>query len=61
MGYSDLTPVHDSKSKYSTFVRVLSCNTYQADVILDVISYFNWNYVSAIYTSGNYFYESHIS
>ncbi|KAK0159072.1 hypothetical protein PV328_009999 [Microctonus aethiopoides] len=51
MGYSDLMPARDHKSKYSTFVRVLSCNTYQANVIRDVVTYFNWNYVSAIYTA----------
>ena len=43
-----------SKTKYSYFMRVVPPDMYQAQVIVDILTRFNWTYLSTIYSEGSY-------
>ena len=42
------------KSRYEYFSRVVPPDSYQAQAMIDIVRYFNWNYVITIQDEGNY-------
>ncbi|XP_055633826.1 metabotropic glutamate receptor 1-like [Toxorhynchites rutilus septentrionalis] len=54
IGYSTTSKDLSDKARYSTFMRVVPSDYYQAQVMIDVVRQFNWTYVSAINTDENY-------
>ncbi|XP_062700997.1 metabotropic glutamate receptor 1 [Aedes albopictus] len=54
IGYSTTSKDLSDKARYSTFMRVVPSDYYQAQVMVDVVRQFNWTYVSAINTDENY-------
>ncbi|XP_045107628.1 metabotropic glutamate receptor 5-like isoform X2 [Portunus trituberculatus] len=54
VGYSATSTDLSIKSHYSYFMRVVPSDYYQAKVLLNIVLYYDWTYVSTIYTIGNY-------
>ncbi|XP_030754037.1 metabotropic glutamate receptor 5-like isoform X2 [Sitophilus oryzae] len=54
IGYSSTSKDLSDKSRFNYFLRVVPSDYYQAQAILDIVSYFGWNYVSAVNTNENY-------
>ncbi|KAK8378655.1 hypothetical protein O3P69_009385 [Scylla paramamosain] len=54
VGYSATSKDLSIKSHYSYFMRVVPSDYYQAQVLVDIVRYYNWTYVSTVYTIGNY-------
>ncbi|XP_065079892.1 metabotropic glutamate receptor 1-like [Ochlerotatus camptorhynchus] len=54
IGYSTTSKDLSDKARYSTFMRVVPSDYYQAQVMVDVVRQFNWTYVSAVNTDENY-------
>lgn len=52
IGYSTTSKDLSDKARYSTFLRVVPSDYYQAQVIIDVVRRFNWTYISAVNTDG---------
>lgn len=52
IGYSTTSKDLSDKSRFNYFMRVVPSDYYQAQVIVDVLRYQNWSYVSAVYTDG---------
>ncbi|CAG9765198.1 unnamed protein product [Ceutorhynchus assimilis] len=54
MGYSTTSRDLSDKSRFNYFLRVVPSDYYQAQVMLDILRYFGWSYVSAVNTDENY-------
>ncbi|XP_047739817.1 metabotropic glutamate receptor 1 [Hyalella azteca] len=54
VGYSATSLDLSDKSRFSDFLRVVPSDYYQAQVMVDIVHYYNWTYVSTVYTDGNY-------
>ncbi|EDS30958.1 conserved hypothetical protein [Culex quinquefasciatus] len=54
IGYSTTSKDLSDKARYSSFMRVVPSDYYQAQVMVDLVRQFNWTYVSAINTDENY-------
>lgn len=54
IGYSATSRDLSIKSRYSTFFRVVPSDQYQAQLLMDILRYFNWTYVSIVHTEENY-------
>ncbi|XP_046415197.1 metabotropic glutamate receptor 1-like [Neodiprion fabricii] len=54
VGYSSTSRDLTDKSRYSTFLRVVPSDHYQAQLLVDLVRYFNWTYVSIVNTDENY-------
>ena len=54
MGYSATSSDLSDKGRFSDFLRVVPSDYYQAQVMVDIVKYYNWTYVSTVYTDGNY-------
>uniref|UniRef100_A0A336LKC4 CSON009533 protein n=1 Tax=Culicoides sonorensis TaxID=179676 RepID=A0A336LKC4_CULSO len=54
IGYSTTSRDLSDKARFSTFLRVVPSDYYQAQVIIDIVRRFNWTYVSAVNTDENY-------
>jgi ABC-type branched-subunit amino acid transport system substrate-binding protein len=52
IGYSTTSKDLSDKARYSTFLRVVPSDYYQAQVMVDIVKKFNWTYVSAVNTDG---------
>lgn len=52
VGYSTTSRDLSDKSRFNYFLRVVPSDYYQAQVILDIVRYFGWTYVSAVNTDG---------
>lgn len=52
VGYSTTSKDLSDKSRFNYFLRVVPADCYQAQVMLDIVRYFNWTYVSAVNTDG---------
>lgn len=52
IGYSTTSKDLSDKARFSTFMRVVPSDYYQAQVMVDVVKEFNWTYVSVINTDG---------
>ncbi|KAB7507759.1 Metabotropic glutamate receptor 5, partial [Armadillidium nasatum] len=54
VGYSATSKDLSDKSRFSYFLRVVPSDYYQAQVMVDIVKHYNWTFVSAVYTDGNY-------
>ncbi|KAG7155867.1 Metabotropic glutamate receptor 5-like [Homarus americanus] len=54
VGYSATSRDLSDKSRFSYFMRVVPSDYYQAQVMVDIVRHYNWTYVSAVHTDGNY-------
>ncbi|XP_011297984.1 metabotropic glutamate receptor 1 isoform X2 [Fopius arisanus] len=54
IGYSPTSRDLSNKKRYSTFLRVVPSDYYQAQLLVDLVQYFNWTYVSIVNTDENY-------
>ena len=52
VGYSATSQDLSDKDRFSDFLRVVPSDAYQARVMVDIIKYFNWTYVSTVHTDG---------
>lgn len=54
VGYSTTSRDLSDKSRFNYFLRVVPSDYYQAQVILDIVRYYGWTYVSAVNTDGEF-------
>ncbi|RUS80043.1 hypothetical protein EGW08_012213, partial [Elysia chlorotica] len=54
IGYSATSYDLSDKSHYKYFLRVVPPDLYQAQALADIVSSFNWTYISLVHTDGNY-------
>ncbi|XP_018025344.1 metabotropic glutamate receptor 5-like [Hyalella azteca] len=54
VGYSATSLDLSDKTRFSDFLRVVPSDYYQAQVMVDIVRYYNWTYVSTVYTDDNY-------
>ncbi|CAN0351470.1 unnamed protein product [Lampetra planeri] len=54
IAYSATSKDLSDKSHYKYFMRVVPSDTLQAKAMLDIVRKYNWTYVSAVHTEGNY-------
>ncbi|XP_076047779.1 metabotropic glutamate receptor 1-like isoform X5 [Oratosquilla oratoria] len=54
VGYSATSKDLSDKSRFPYFMRVVPSDYYQAQVMVDLVRRYNWTYVSAVHTDGNY-------
>ncbi|KAK2716169.1 hypothetical protein QYM36_010670, partial [Artemia franciscana] len=54
IGYSATSRTLSDKRQYGYFLRVVPSDDYQAQVMLDIVKYFNWTYISIVNTDVNY-------
>ena len=54
IGYSATSKDLSIKSYYKYFLRVVPSDLLQARVMVDLLRSYNWTYISAVYTDGNY-------
>ncbi|XP_077291377.1 metabotropic glutamate receptor 5-like isoform X2 [Arctopsyche grandis] len=54
VAYSATSRDLSDKSRFSTFLRVVPSDYYQAQVLVDIVREHNWTYVSAVNTDENY-------
>ncbi|GFY78404.1 metabotropic glutamate receptor 1 [Trichonephila inaurata madagascariensis] len=52
IGYSATSRDLSDKSFYKYFLRVVPSDFYQAQVMVDVVRFYNWTYVSTVHTDG---------
>ncbi|XP_053489549.1 metabotropic glutamate receptor 1b [Ictalurus furcatus] len=54
IAYSATSTDLSDKTLYKYFLRVVPTDTLQARALLDIVKRYNWTYVSAVHTEGNY-------
>ncbi|CAM1291850.1 GRM1 (predicted) [Pycnogonum litorale] len=54
VGYSATSRDLSEKNFYKYFLRVVPSDYYQAQVMVDLVRRYNWTYILAVYTDGNY-------
>ncbi|NXX77201.1 GRM1 protein, partial [Urocolius indicus] len=54
IAYSATSIDLSDKTLYKYFLRVVPSDTLQARAMLDIVKRYNWTYVSAVHTEGNY-------
>ena len=52
IGYSATSKDLSDKSLYEYFLRVVPSDRLQARALVDFVLYFNWTYISTVYTEG---------
>lgn len=52
VGYSTTSRDLSDKSRFNYFLRVVPSDYYQAQVMLDIVRYYGWTYVSVVNTDG---------
>lgn len=58
IGYSATSRDLSDKSFYKYFLRVVPSDFYQAQVMVDLVRFYNWTYVSTVHTDGkSHFYD----
>lgn len=55
VGYSATSLDLSDKSRFSYFMRVVPSDYYQAQVMIDIVRHYNWTYVSAVHTDGEFY------
>ena len=53
IGYSSTSKDLSDKSLYRYFLRVVPSDSLQARALADLVLYYNWTYISTVYTEGN--------
>lgn len=54
LGYSTTSKDLSDKTRFSTFMRVVPSDYYQAQVMIDIVKFNNWTYISTVHTGNNY-------
>jgi ABC-type branched-subunit amino acid transport system substrate-binding protein len=54
IGYSTTSKDLSDKARFSTFMRVVPSDYYQAQVMVDIVKYNNWSYIHTVHTDENY-------
>ena len=54
IGYSATSKDLSDKSLYEYFLRVVPSDKLQAQALVDIVQYYNWTYVSTVYTEGRW-------
>ena len=54
ISYSSTSPSLSDKTKFPSFLRTIPPDYVQAQVMVDLVSFFNWSYVSAVATDEDY-------
>lgn len=54
IGYSTTSKDLSDKGRFSTFMRVVPSDYYQAQVMVDIVKYNNWSYIHTVHTDENY-------
>ena len=54
VGYSATSRDLSDKARFSYFLRVVPSDEAQAEVIVAILKHYNWSYVAAVHTDGNY-------
>lgn len=54
IGYSTTSKDLSDKSRFSTFMRVVPSDYYQAQVMIDIVKSQNWSYINTVHTDENY-------
>lgn len=54
VGYSTTSKDLSDKSRFNYFLRVVPSDYYQAQVMVDIVRHYNWTYVSAVNTDGEF-------
>ena len=52
IGYSATSKDLSDKSLYRYFLRVVPSDKLQARALIDIVRYFNWTFISTVYTEG---------
>ena len=60
VGYSATSRDLSDKDRFSYFLRVVPSDYFQAQVMIDIVRYYNWSYVSVIHTDGKHLYTQMI-
>lgn len=55
IGYSTTSKDLSDKARFSTFMRVVPSDYYQAQVMVDVVKFNNWTYISTVHTGKSFF------
>ncbi len=59
VGFSVTSLQLDDNFVYEYFLRVVPSQRYQMNALVDMLQFFNWTYVSVVYTEGHAGYESY--
>ncbi|KAG5684310.1 hypothetical protein PVAND_013545 [Polypedilum vanderplanki] len=54
IGYSTTSKDLSDKTRYSTFMRVVPSDYFQAQVMVDIVKFNNWSYIHTVHTDENY-------
>lgn len=54
VGYSTTSKDLSDKARFSTFMRVVPSDYYQAQVMVDIVKFNNWTYIHTVHTDENY-------
>lgn len=54
LGYSTTSKDLSDKARFSTFMRVVPSDYYQAQVMIDIVKFNNWTYISTVHTGNDY-------
>ncbi|CRL04842.1 CLUMA_CG017895, isoform A [Clunio marinus] len=54
IGYSTTSKDLSDKMRFNTFMRVVPSDYYQAQVMIDIVKFNNWTYISTVHTDENY-------
>lgn len=54
IGYSTTSKDLSDKARFSSFMRVVPSDYYQAQVMVDIVKFNNWTYIHTVHTDENY-------
>jgi ABC-type branched-subunit amino acid transport system substrate-binding protein len=54
IGYSTTSKDLSDKARFSTFMRVVPSDYYQAQVMIDIVKFNNWTYISTVHTGNDF-------
>jgi ABC-type branched-subunit amino acid transport system substrate-binding protein len=54
IGYSTTSKDLSDKARFSTFMRTVPSDYFQAKVMVDIVKFYNWSYIHAVHTDENY-------
>lgn len=53
IGYSTTSKDLSDKARFSTFMRVVPSDYYQAQVMIDIVKFYNWTYIHTVHTGNS--------
>jgi hypothetical protein len=54
IGYSTTSKDLSDKTRFSSFLRVVPSDYFQAQVMVDIVKHYNWSYIHTVHTDENY-------